>query len=802
MYKSLLIISLFFLFCGKINGQNQQRFTFLNENKKAIIAANISLKNQKDTTQIIYLSSDTLGSIIAKINPNTTYLLRATSVGYVPFVAVIKFQKEPFVFFMKEQSKELSEIVVRAKKPLIEQEDDKMIVDAEQLAVLSMNGFEVLKKTPSILVDNNGNVYLSSTMPATIYINGREQKMSSADLASWLKSLPARAIQKIEIIRIPSAKYDASNAGGAVNIILKKGLKIGTTGSIDLGVNKGKFGDQTFGISLNNNTDSRSTYFSLNHGINKGFNYIENTRKLPESSFLLNSNSINTGNSTYLGYGIGIELKKNLTLNYDGNLSFRPNKSLIDNDNNQSDTQQKLLFHSLDNITKVDGSFSVNQSISSNFKLDTLGSELTSDFSYRHMNGSSDQNFQSFIDIPMSVTLRYSNDLNTQNDLLIGKIDLKFKNKNKLTIETGIKGTYQNFRSNISYANSKEVQNVIDLQNNNYTYKKNLFAGYLMLSKTVKKFGIKGGFRIENTNMIGHQIVPKDTLFDISRTDLFPYFHLSYPVFKIKGIELKAFLIARRSITRPSYDFLNPSVQPLSQFLYQTGNPSLKPQFTQTYEANITVANYPLLAVGQRNSSDIFGSVVYQDVENQNVTYKTYDNLGTNKETYIRLILGIPPGEKYFFFLGGQYSNNQYQGLYENQPLTYNRSSWFLFNYHQYNLDNLTTITLYGHLILKGQKDLVEFSNIGDVHFDINRYFLDRKLQISLYVNDIFYTNPYSYSLNQGSINATGYQSTDSRRVGVSFKYSFGINRNNNVRKNNDLEGKENNMFDIGKLKN
>ncbi len=790
------------MFCSKANAQNEQRFTFLNEEKKVIFGANISLKNQKDTTQLIYLSSDTLGSILAKISPNTTYLLRATSIGYSPFVAVIKFQKESYVFFMKEQNAALDEIVVRAKKPLIEQEDDKMIVDAEQLAASSINGFEVLKKTPSILVENNGNVYLSGTSAATIYINGREQKMSSADLASMLKSLPARAIQKIEIIRIPSAKYDASNAGGAVNIILKKGLKIGTTGSVDLGLNQGRYGDQTFGLSLNNNTDNRSTYFSVNHGISKGYDYISNTRTLPESSFLLNSNTINTGHSTYLGYGIGIELKKNLTLNYDGNLSFRPNKSSIDNDNNQYDTQQKSLFQSIDNIAKNNKDFSINQSVSTNFKLDTLGSELTTDFSYRHLNGSSNQNYQSIFNIPKTSILSYTNDLNTQNNLFIGKIDFKFKNKNKLIIETGMKGTYQYFKSDISYLHSTGTQNVIDLQNNNYTYKENIFAGYAMLSKTIKKFGVKGGFRVENTNMAGHQIVPKDTVFDISRTDFFPYFHLSYPVFKIKGIELKAFLIARRSITRPSYDLLNPSIQPLSQFLYQTGNPSLKPQFTQTYEANITIANYPILAVGQRNSSDIFGGVVYQDANNQNVTYKTYDNLGTNKETYIRLILGIPPGEKYFFFLGGQYSNNQYQGLYENQPLTYNRSSWFLFNYHQYNLDNLTTITLYGHLILKGQKDLVEFSNIGDVHFDINRYFLDRKLQVSLYVNDIFYTNPYNYSLNQGSINATGYQSTDSRRVGVSFKYSFGINRNNNVRKNNDSEGKENNMFDIGKLKN
>lgn len=65
-------------------------------------------------------------------------------------------------------------------------------------------------------------MYLSSTNAATVMINGREMKLSSADLASLLKNLPSGSVSKIEILRTPSAKYDASGSGGMVNIVLKK----------------------------------------------------------------------------------------------------------------------------------------------------------------------------------------------------------------------------------------------------------------------------------------------------------------------------------------------------------------------------------------------------------------------------------------------------------------------------------------------------------------------------------------------------------------------------------------------------
>ena len=79
-------------------------------------------------------------------------------------------------------------------------------------------------------MDQDGNIYLNSTTPALIYINGREQKMSTADIASMLKSLPPNSIASIEILRTPSAKYDASGSGGNSECCFEKGCKDWTNG--------------------------------------------------------------------------------------------------------------------------------------------------------------------------------------------------------------------------------------------------------------------------------------------------------------------------------------------------------------------------------------------------------------------------------------------------------------------------------------------------------------------------------------------------------------------------------------------
>ncbi|HEV8081116.1 MAG TPA: outer membrane beta-barrel family protein, partial [Chitinophagaceae bacterium] len=257
----------------------------------------------------------------------------------------------------------------------------------------------------------------------------------------------------------------------------------------------------------------------------------------------------------------------------------------------------------------------------------------------------------------------------------------------------------------------------------------------------------------------------------------FPYVYISKNLFKIMSYELRAYLVYRRTISRPGYQLLNPSQRFIDPYLFETGNPSLRPQFTQNYEANVSVDERPILAIGVNNTKDIFTNVIYQADTSHTISYRTYDNLGNNKEVYFRAIGAIPPGKKYFIVAGFQYNHNYYQGLYENKPLSFKKGSWTIFTYQTFKLTPTTNLSLNGFARFKGQLQFYELSSFGALNFSVNQQLMKKKMLISASINDILYTNNNDFTINQGSINATGFRKGDTRRFGLNIRYNFGFRK-------------------------
>jgi iron complex outermembrane recepter protein len=351
--------------------------------------------------------------------------------------------------------------------------------------------------------------------------------------------------------------------------------------------------------------------------------------------------------------------------------------------------------------------------------------------------------------------------------------DLKLKLKRRILVETGAKISVLWFERLNGTTEEKD-----DSRTNKFNYRENINALYFQASKTLgKNIIIKAGARLENTNMVGRQLVPIDTNFTLHRSDLFPYVYLSKKVMTIAGYELRSYLVYRRTINRPVYDQLNPFPRYVDQYLTEIGNPALRPQFTTNYEANVSVDERPLLAVGVNKTKDIFTNVIYQADSNNKVAYRTYDNLGSNKEIYFRGLGAIPPGKRYFFVVGGQYNHNFYQGLYENKPLSFKKGTWTFFTYQSFKLDKLSVITLNGFIRLKGQQQFYELSSFGALNGSVNRKFMKEKLIVTLSVNDMFATNKNEFVINQGSVSASGYRQGDTRRWGINLRYNFGLRK-------------------------
>jgi len=752
------------------------KLSVVDKKTQPIAFANITIQ-MIDSTTPKNLVTDSNGVANITLEPGKLYKIKTSAVGYQTDNRTIKFEKLNSVKIeLKEMNDQLKEVVVTSTKPLIRQEDDKSVVDPEPLAATSTNAYETMEKIPGIFIDQDGNIYLNGLSPAGIQINGRELRMSATDMATLLKSLPPSSIQKIELVRTPSAKYDASGGGGVVNIILKKGIKIGLNGSVNTGINQGVYGNQFIGLTLNNTTDKYNSYLNTQYNQNDGYSIVNTDRFLSIDTVLKQTaKTLSPNKSAYIGFGLGRNWTDRFELNYDARVS---GQSFINSTNNESILEKisaKKNLSSIASLVENDGSnFNFNQSVRSKLKLDSLGGEWTVDFSYNFIQSNTDQIYNNTF-FAGGLASKGSGNFTNDRDFLTYQTDYK-KKRFGITFESGLKSSILTFRNNANYQKDQNGILVKDaFRTSAYNFKEQINAGYLQGSKTWGAVVLKVGTRVEQTIMQGEQKIPSDTSFSLNRTDAFPYVFLSRKLFKIAGYELRGYLVYRKTISRPSYEFLNPFPRYIDPFLYESGNPSLKPQFTSNYEANISVDDKPIFAFGVNETKDIFTNVLYQSPTNNQVAYRTYDNLGKSRETYFRGIAVIPPGKAFFAVVGAQLNHNVYNGIYEQKPIVFDKATWTFFTFQSLKLDKLSTFTINGFWRTNGQQQFYELDNFGQLNSSLNRQFLNKKLTVTLSMNDIFFTNKNTFTLKQGSIYAVGFRENDTRRFGINIRYNFGV---------------------------
>jgi iron complex outermembrane recepter protein len=779
----MLLLSVMFISYLPLGAQQRQvGFRVTGDKHQPIPNASVSVTDRNESVNRLSGIADENGEVSFLLMKNGQYIVTITAINFQPFQRGLRITDSTrIIFSLIPSGQTLGGVVVRSTRPLMHQEDDKTIVDPENLVPSSTSGYEVIEKTPGLFVDQDGNIYINSTTPALIYVNGRELKMSTADIATMLKSLPPNSIMRIEILRTPSAKYDASGTGGIVNVVLKKGVKLGLTGSITTGWQQGRYGNKLAGFTLNNNNGRLTSFINLNYSRRDSREEIKTDRLFAADTMLSQDASTRYPSSIYYaGYGLGYSSGKKWDLNFDGRISLNDfdnrtaNQSVIGKISNG-----EVLTSNLARVQNKGTGFLLSNGVSSKYKIDSLGSEWSNDVSYTYARNNTGQFFTTFFDTPpIPASGGDGNNLGTRN-FLSGQTDLSWKFAKKITLETGLKSSLLQFNSVAIYFSEAGGQRTKDAsRTNTFHYRENINSGYLQASKGfAADILVKMGVRMENTNMVGRQLVPGDTSFSIHRTDLFPYIYISRKVITIAHFDLRAYLVYRRTISRPVYEQLNPFPRYVDQYLSESGNPALRPQFTENYEANISVDETPLLAFGINKTRDIFTNVIYQADSSQSQAYRTYDNLGRNKEFYIRGLGAIPPGKKYFFVVGGQYNHNFYQGLYENKPLAFRKGTWTFFTYHQLKLGKLSQATLNGFIRLKGQAQFYELGNFGALNASINRQVMKQKLIITLSVNDIFGTNQNDFMIHQGSVNASGYRRSDTRRFGINLRYNFGVRR-------------------------
>lgn len=778
--SSVLFTFVVFLISQLSLGQSLS-VTVMDKENMPLTGAGVQLTGMTSSEKLVRVT-DVSGKARFEKVTESSHKIFISFIGFQPVDAVISIKpgNNELSYRLQEDAVMLGEAVVEVRRPVMRQEDDKMIIDIESMATISTNALEILESTPGLLVDPDGGIFLSSATASAVFINGREQKMSTQDILSILRSLPPGNVQRIEVMRTPSAKYSASTSGGIINVVLKKGVRIGRFGSVRSGMNQGTYGNRFAGLNLTNSNDNSTSYINLEYSQSDMLEELNSVRTLTtESNLFQSAETRRQAKQGYLGYGISRDAGKSLNFSYDGRL----NGSLPETDGMNSNiimgSEDQLLSES-DNSTKNNSSFfNIRQELGALYRIDTTGSELDTRLSYSFNQNKGTQDYLTLFNMPVAQEIKGDSRSLNYGHFVQLQSDLSYRLPADIKLESGINSAIQLFNSNSEYfISAGEISAPDPLRSKTYSYRENTNAIYIQGSRDlIWSLLLKAGLRMEHTYMKGVGAEDSGNGLVISRADFFPYLYLSRPIMDIAGYEVRAYAIYRRTISRPGYELLNPAVRYTDQFFYETGNPALKPQFTDNGEVNISIDDMPLFALGQNYVHDVFSSVIYTDNTLENVAYRTFDNLGKNKETYFRITGGIPPTKKYFFYIGAQFNLNEYDGVYENRALKYERGSWRFFTYHAFNITPRTRLTLNGMLVTKGQMNLYELDTFGQLNLGLNQTFFDRKLLVSVSARDILRSMVNEFRLGQGSIITYGSRYSDTRRVGVNITYNFGIDR-------------------------
>lgn len=525
---------------------------------------------------------------------------------------------------------ELAEITIAARKPAIEVQADKTILNVEgSISSTGLNALELLRKAPGVTVDNNENLVVKGKNNVRIQIDGRDTPLDGKDLAALLKGMQASDIANIEIISNPSAKFDAAGNAGIINIKLKKNKALGTNGNVGFETIYGEDLKAGMNLSLNHRGEKFAAFGSYNNHYGNWHNTQYFYREQAGLVFDQEAKQYNESrwNSARIGGDWFINSKHTVGLLVNGN--YDPGNWYGKGNTKISTIEAPTSVDSLlDATNNIDGNrYNVNFNLNYRFA-DTAGHTINIDIDHGlyRIDGQSDQpNFYRSPDRSELFSMRhYRNNTPADIDISTAKVDYETPFlKGKLGV--GGKYAYVETDNTFDFFNVVNGLDEKDLNvSNRFKYLEQTTAAYFNYQGKFGKLHIQAGLRMEHTDYDGTLIsenTQNGNTVKNNYTEWFPSGALTYTFNPKMGLNLTY----SRRIDRPSYQDLNPFEFKLDELTYSKGNPRLRPQFTNSFELAPTYNGYPVISLGYSRTKDVFTQVL--DTANYKATFITQENI-------------------------------------------------------------------------------------------------------------------------------------------------------------------------------
>jgi hypothetical protein len=789
-YKYFLL-GLVLLYCSTITLAQTPLFTIkglaVDSKDKPIDVGNLLVLNPTDSSLIkgTYIMD---GFFELEGLSKNSFLLRLTALGYSDTTVLINNDEQKTILdlgkFTLMANNNLATITVEATVPTFKAVRGKVIVNVEK-SMLSTSGtaLDVLHKSPKIIVNSKDEVTMFGKGAPLLLLNGLPVT------AQELKTIPSSEIKEVEIIKNPSARYNADGRS-VVNIITKSQNLEGYNGQATLYLTQARYFRAFGSLSFNYKKDKWSFGTSYSYNYRKTWDSNKYIRTYPTTGLdtMTMNNDIESvysiPNNHYYKVNVGFrpDSVSQLGLQYRGSYSDRSkvvdnNNSVLLNNNN---------FNSISSTTN--GSYqTLNNSANLNYSrtLDTLDSEIFAAVQY---SGYTQNGLDNIFQRQMMPVDTLNNNFQNSNDNLINiitaQVDFKKGFANGILYEAGAKNSFIFNDSKIAFREQNSIGEwVTDTSySSGYNYHENVLAFYTQASWEIKKWFFEAGVRAEWTKMEGFGKKTRSQLVNKDYWHFFPTVSITYNILE----NLSTSVGYSTSIKRPSFQDLNPFVDFIDQYSSDVGNPNLIPAYTHSAWWDLTfmeMASIEFEFSRTLNYMDIF---IDKQGNNFYITTKNYDIVDQYS-----VGLNIPYENKWwttYNAFGLNYTNLQYSK--GDNFLTYSKPLFYLYLYNAFRIPKVFNVEITFQYVTGGAEGYFDFEPFYQLGASIERKFLDGKLSVRLSVEDILYSyrEKGKSLVNQFDIKYTNLY--DTRYVRLAVSYNFGKLKAKNI-KDRTVDGSE-----------
>jgi outer membrane receptor protein involved in Fe transport len=789
IYKCLGLM--FFLFISlNAKGQLGQIKGFLQDGQnEAVIYANVSLHQSADSSLVKVETTNDAGLFLMSAVEAGRYFIKASYVGLadllVPsFELATGESKDLGILQFSNGGTDLSEIVVTTSRALVEVKPDRTVFNVQgTINSVGEDALALMRKAPSVTVDNNDNISVLGRTGVRIFIDGKVLPLSGNDLTAYLQNLTAEQIDRIDIITNPGAKYEAEGNAGIIDIRLKRDENLGANGSVSSSFSQGRESRYNLSSTLNYRNKRMNVFGNIGYGERTGFN--DMLFESYQNNFLLDEINNTTFTATNFDYRLGTDffIGKKQTVGF-----------LIGGSTNDRDNVNEniIKISSLPTISDIDSVlFARNTSTGG-------GSNYTFNVNYRY-DISKDKSFNIDLDYGKynSYSSRFSpnryyetikedvflseriNIIDPENDIDIYTVKADYEQP-LAGGQFGIGGKISRVVSDNSFLFYDQINNVVirnDQRSNIFEYKENVYAGYVSFTRPInKKLSFTSGIRLEQTDAVG-SLTPFDEA--LSEPPVLQNYLSAFPNLGFSWTPKQAHsfnLAFGRRINRPDYNVLNPFENRLSELSFEKGNPRLQAEIVNNVELGWTYKYRYNFKLGYSKTENQITRLIAPDTEDARAGFITWANLAEQTVISANISAPVQVSEKWnaFFNLSASYIDNQAD--YGNgQMVDIQAFTYSIYTQQTFTLPKKFKGEISGYYSGPGVwGGVFEYEALWSLNLGLQRKFFKDKLNVKLAANDIFYQSWWEGTSNFAGLESFGSGKNDTRRVTISVSYNFG----------------------------